>query len=213
MLAGGTFTKSAGAGTTIVSMPLNNQGTVSASAGTVRLAAVGSHSGSLAASTGAALHVNANQTLAAGVDVGGQGTLQVNCGHARGRSDASAVDPTLELAGGYLTGPGTLTVDRAANWPSSAQLGPRRQSDDDRDRTCGDARDERHGLPSGRAELRAAHQRHRHLDGVPAAINTLDGTGIEIGSGGKLDSQSDASIADAAPGAALPRLHVFAAGR
>ena len=33
------------------------------------------------------------------------------------------MDPTLELAGGNLTGPGTLTVNRAANWPSSAQLG------------------------------------------------------------------------------------------
>ena len=89
VLAGGTFTKSAGAGTTIVSMPLNNQGTVSASGGTVRLAAVGSHSGSLAASTGAALHVNANQTLAAGVDVGGQERFRSTRG-ARSRSPEPA---------------------------------------------------------------------------------------------------------------------------
>ena len=36
MLAGGTLTKSAGTGTTTISVPLENDGTVSASAGTLR---------------------------------------------------------------------------------------------------------------------------------------------------------------------------------
>jgi len=128
----GTFRKSAGTGTSTVSLidlnntggaldiqsgqltlsgAFNHTGTSSVTAGTVNAAGGGSSSGSLALSSGVLLNLTGGtDTLATGSSITGAGTYQVNGGTltiGTVATDTASVTGRLDVVAGTLSGPGT----------------------------------------------------------------------------------------------------------
>ncbi len=130
----GTLQKTVGTGVAIISVPLNNTGSVIVSAGTLSLNAGGTHSGSFSATapgtmqfgggthsssagayggTGTTLFSNGNVTLS-GTTTYSAAATQVTSGTAVLNVNGSTV--SLNQSGGYLGGTGTFTITGSATW-------------------------------------------------------------------------------------------------
>jgi hypothetical protein len=130
----GTFSKSAGTGTTTLSSILNNTGTIDAASGTVNVAGADTATGTFTVETGATLAFNGGtQALAAASSVSGAGdvtfgganltllgsyaiTGNTTVSNGTVLFDADTTLPTLTLSGGTLGGVGTLTVSGTLTW-------------------------------------------------------------------------------------------------
>ena len=114
----GTFTKSAGTGSTTVDATFTNSGTVNIVTGTLALNGGGSFSaaGNTNASANATLAFTNNYTLNNGATLGGNGTHLVSGGTLTIAGNVSASNITL--AGGTIGGTGTLATTNSFNWSS-----------------------------------------------------------------------------------------------
>ena len=120
VLAGGTLTKSAGAGPTTIEIPVDNNGTTNVGAGTLSLGGGSPNpdSGQWSAVSGSVIDFsNGTHTLASGSNFSGAGTVRLSGGKldfAGATSTAAAT--TFNLTGGTLGGAGDLTVGGTFNW-------------------------------------------------------------------------------------------------
>jgi hypothetical protein len=115
----GTLRKS-GSGTTALGMIVNNTGTVEVDAGELSLTGGGSSTGAFTIGSGATLEPQ-TYTLQSGFSETGAGTFLVDTGTLN-----SAVNVTLQsltVAGGTLTGAGTITVTGAVTWTGGTMSG------------------------------------------------------------------------------------------
>ena len=126
VLAGGTLAKGA-TGTTNVSVPFDNDGTVAASAGVLSLDAgsgTGSHSGTWTPGAGSIIDLASGMHNFGSLAADGAGKLRVNGGilNLTGAGTVAAAG-TLELAsGGTVQGAGNLTVDGTLLWSGDSTM-------------------------------------------------------------------------------------------
>lgn len=119
----GTFTKSAGAGSTTISAAFNNSGTVNANSGNLQLSGGGNQTGAFSIASGATVtFASTGQTLDTGASFSGAGTLQITATTVTANS-AVSIGSAFSLASGTLTGPGTVTVGGAMTWSGGAISG------------------------------------------------------------------------------------------
>lgn len=116
--AGGTFTKTGVAGqTSYVSIPFDNDGTVQGSSANLQLSGGNSSgandSGAISIANNATVELNsATRTFAGAASSSGAGTLMLDGSAIQGNlAIGSGTTPgTAALSGGFLTGPGTMTI-------------------------------------------------------------------------------------------------------
>ena len=197
MLAGGTLTKSAGAGPTTIEIPVDNNGTTNVGAGTLSLGGGSPNpdSGQWSAVSGSVIDFsNGTYTLAYGSNFSGAGTVRLSGGKldfAGATSTAAAT--TFNLTGGTLGGAGDLTVGGTFNWTGDGSR-------------LGDGTNTGSTTIASGGTLAISGTGNRFLDGphtlrVNGTANwsgTVDlfnfSSTIEVGSGGKLDAKSDQTI-------------------
>ena len=127
VLAGGTLTKGA-TGTTNVSVPFDNDGSVDGSAGVLSLDAgsgTGSHSGTWTPGTGLIVDLMSGMHNFGSLAADGAGKLRVNNGGTLNLTGAGTVAAagTVELAsGGTVQGAGNLTVDGTLLWSGDSTM-------------------------------------------------------------------------------------------
>ena len=199
----GTFIKSGGAGTSTISVELDNDGSLAASSGLLRLSGgdgTATQTGSFGG-TGAGIveFIAGGYNLAAGssftgrVDLTG-GTLDISVG----ATVPVAAGTTTTQSGATLTGVGTLLVNGTLVWTSGTQSGT----------------GETHVAPSGTltrsgafsTTLSARTIRNEGLFAFSGAGGIFAGTGARIvnAAGGTFDIQGDGGIFEgAAPAARL----------
>src|SRR5205807_6944908 len=119
----GLLRKSAGTGSTTIGMALNNTGTVQVSSGTLNLSGGGSNSGSFTIGAGDTVNFSGSiYILQAGSTFSGAGTVQIaTFSTVNVAGDASM--QVLVLAGGAVTGHGTLTVNGLLTWSGGTMSG------------------------------------------------------------------------------------------
>ena len=120
----GTFTKTAGDGTTSFLMPFDNDGSLQAEAGTISLGGVGegTSTGSFGTAANSLIVFNHNYTLATGATFAGN--IKLLNGTLTLATDISMpVGRTFTQAAGTLAGSGTLTVLGTLDWTGGAQTG------------------------------------------------------------------------------------------
>jgi hypothetical protein len=137
----GTLQKSAGTGTTTISAPLVNTGTVDATSGTLSITGNDTATGAFTVETGAALSFNGGtQGLQANSSISGAGDVTFNGANltmlgsytATGNTtvsngtvsfDANATLSSLTLSGGTLGGTGTMTISGLLTWTGGTMAG------------------------------------------------------------------------------------------
>jgi len=115
----GTFKKSAGTGTTTLSVPFVNTGSVDVQTGTLLLYGGSSTTGFIVSGAAATLLFGSGTfDLNAGTTFSGPGTVLVNTNGTVNVNTAISIPAatTLTLVAGILGGTGTLTIDGTFNW-------------------------------------------------------------------------------------------------
>ena len=120
----GTFRKDGTAGTTeVVGIPFNNSGNLEVRTGTVSLNSGGQHLGNFHAESGAIVKFGGGtHTLATGTTFSGSGTIQLSNGTLDVLSPCTVTGSSLELKGGTLQGPGTVTIESRLDWTGRAYV-------------------------------------------------------------------------------------------
>jgi len=125
----GTLTKSAGAGTSYVSMAVNNAGQVNVTSGTLELKGGGTQTGDFDVAAGTTLQFNGGTHSFNGTNFTGNGTVNVSGGEvsATGVGATFGTFTTFTLNGGYpspiLSGDGPFTFDGPVEWGHAAIQG------------------------------------------------------------------------------------------
>ena len=209
VLAGGTLTKSAGAGTTTLGVELDNDGTTSVSAGTLDLGGGGTASGQFSIANSRVLNFNNTFTLGTGSTIAGTGTVGINSAVTVNGAHSIPASITTNLDG-TLGGAGTVTVHGTLNWTGSGS-------------SLGDGATDGTTVIASDGTLAISGSGDRYLQGVSGYTLRINGTAnwtgttdlrpynstIEIGSGGKLDAKTNQSIF---PLGGTTLLHVLAGG-
>lgn len=130
----GTFRKTAGTGTTTISLPCHNFNSVQVQTGTLALAGGGTSSGQFTSSNGATLNFSSGtHTLSGSSTLSGPGSVLVNGGTVNVNGTVAvgaltnsatlnfnavgtAYTTNLTLSGGTLSGSGTLAIPGPFNW-------------------------------------------------------------------------------------------------
>ncbi len=137
----GTFLKSGGTGTSTISVPFLNTGTVQVDTGTLYLTSGGSatvpSTGAFAAAAGAILRLNGTHNISVGATMSGSGTLEVaggvttvdalvttfsGPGNLMISGGAATINADVDFAGGLthsygtLGGTGTVTFEAESTW-------------------------------------------------------------------------------------------------
>ncbi len=124
----GAFIKSGGVGTTTVTVPLVNSGTVDAESGTLSINGNGSSTGLITTNIGATTRFDggasaATFNLETGTIISGSGSVLLSSGTLNVAGDISA--PVFALAGSAtLSGAATLTVTESLTWSGGTMSGP-----------------------------------------------------------------------------------------
>jgi hypothetical protein len=116
--ATGTFKKSAGSGTSAVTLPFNNAGSVLVQSGTIALNGGGTNTASFDVAAGTTLQFNGNTyNWNTGTTVGGNGRVLLSSTTLGVNADV-AIPATMsfDMAGGILTGTAKLTTGGPLNW-------------------------------------------------------------------------------------------------
>jgi hypothetical protein len=121
----GTFTKSAGAGTTSINIVFSNSGTVNANSGILSLNSNGTHTGTLSAGVGGILRfAGGTHNLNVGTSISGAGTVQLTGSVLTvNTAVASAASTAFSMSGGNINGAGTLTVNGPLTWSGGVMSG------------------------------------------------------------------------------------------
>ena len=120
----GLMKKTAGAGVSLLEIPLNNDGTLHIQSGTLTLTKGGDHHGVFQTEPGTTLNLaGGTMNLQAGTSLAGAGTVQCSGGTVNVNGTASASVSTLTLSAGTLGGGGTLTVGGTMNWTGGTMQG------------------------------------------------------------------------------------------
>lgn len=112
----GTFTKSAGTGTTDVQVVFDNSGTVNVNTGTLWLRGGGTQTGTFNVPVGKTLDLQGGHALNAGVSITGGGLTRISSGTTTANTPVTFAGSSLDLTGGTLNGPGAITVNCPATW-------------------------------------------------------------------------------------------------
>ncbi len=121
--AGGTVSKTAGAGVTATDVAFNNNGTLNVASGTVQLNGGGLSTGTYNTTTGILEFGNGTHTLNAGASFPGGGVQRIT-GGASLIIDTDLAIQNLDIAGGNgLGGAGIVTVGGTLNWTSGSMAG------------------------------------------------------------------------------------------
>ena len=117
-LATRSINKTAGAGSAIISVPLNNAGSVSALSGVLKLQQGGTHSGSWGVGTGAGIAFDGgtHQITGGGTFSGSTGTVALTNGILDVDVPVTISLLTFQQTGGTLTGSGNFTVTGTFIW-------------------------------------------------------------------------------------------------
>ena len=120
----GLVKKTAGAGASLLEIPLNNDGTLIVQSGTVTLTKGGDHHGVFQTEPGTTLNLaGGTMNLQAGASLTGAGTVQCSGSTVNVNGTVSASVSTLTLSAGTLGGGGTLTVDGTMTWTGGTMQG------------------------------------------------------------------------------------------
>ncbi len=118
----GTFEKTGGTGTTSITVPFNNSGTVQVQTGTISLADGGTQSGNFHTNSSTSLlFAGGTHTLGAGTSFTGAGTAGVTAGTVS--VDAAVAATNFSQSGGTLQGSSNLTVSGTYAWSGGTQSG------------------------------------------------------------------------------------------
>ncbi len=113
----GTFKKSAGSGSTLVSVPCNNSGSIVVNSGTLALSGGGRDTGSFSVAAAATLSFAGGTHTLSGASLNGTGSLQVNSGTVNFNTGSTATSLT-----GLTVSSGTVNFNAGSGAPSQAAL-------------------------------------------------------------------------------------------
>jgi Calx-beta domain len=208
--SGGMLTKSAGGGTSTLTVPVDNDGTANAATGTLALGGGSngnSSSGQFSAASGAVADFSGGvHQLADGASLAGAGTVRASVATVSlAGGTSAAAGTTVDLAGGTIGGAGTLTVNGALTWASNGG-------------GFGDGTNAGSTViaPGGTLAISgsnaSAHYLNAkytvHIDGAATwagsgtDIYAYNQSKIEVGSGGTFDAQTNQTIYDQSSGGA-----------